>query len=77
MTVASVESRPSDVSLALDSHELASTYERVSTRQFDHGKVLIAALGPRPGERALDIGCGTGRLGTLVPFWQDLLPCNR
>jgi len=66
MTVASVVSRPSDVSLALDSHELASTYERVSTRQFDHGKVLIAALGPQPGERALDIGCGTGRLGDYV-----------
>jgi arsenite methyltransferase len=52
-----------NVSLSLDSEELASTYERVSTRQFDHGKVLIAELAPRPGERALDIGCGTGRLG--------------
>jgi arsenite methyltransferase len=54
------------VSLALDSEELASTYERVSTRQFDHGKVLIAALDPKPGERVLDIGCGTGRLGDYV-----------
>src|SRR5688572_6041558 len=54
------------VSLNLDSAELANTYERVSTRQFDHGKVLIAALDPKPGERVLDIGCGTGRLGAYV-----------
>jgi ubiquinone/menaquinone biosynthesis C-methylase UbiE len=54
------------VSLGLDSRELASTYELVGTRQFNHGKLLIAALAPRPGERALDIGCGTGRLGDYV-----------
>jgi ubiquinone/menaquinone biosynthesis C-methylase UbiE len=55
-----------NVSLTLDSAELASTYERVSTRQFNHGKVLIAALAPAPGDRVLDIGCGTGRLGDYV-----------
>ena len=55
-----------NVSLGLDSEELASTYERVGTRQFEHGKVLIAALAPKRGERVLDIGCGTGRLGDYV-----------
>jgi arsenite methyltransferase len=69
MTEAVVEPRapgPRNVSLNLDSPELATTYEQVSFRQFRHGKVLIAALAPKPGERVLDVGCGTGRLGDYV-----------
>jgi ubiquinone/menaquinone biosynthesis C-methylase UbiE len=54
------------VSLELDSPELAATYDRTSTRQFDHGKILIQALAPKRGSKVLDVGCGTGRLGDHV-----------
>jgi ubiquinone/menaquinone biosynthesis C-methylase UbiE len=64
--LSAIETHARQVSLELDSPELATTYDETSTRQFNHGKILIAALEPKPGERALDVGCGTGRLGEYV-----------
>ena len=40
----------------------ATRYHRVSEPQFDWGQRVIARLRPSPGERILDVGCGTGRL---------------
>ncbi|KYF62249.1 class I SAM-dependent methyltransferase [Sorangium cellulosum] len=54
------------ISLALDTPELAQAYEHGSDRQFNHGKLLIEALDVRRGQRALDVGAGTGRLAAHV-----------
>ena len=40
----------------------ANRYDRISEPQFDWGQRIIARLKPQPGERVLDLGCGTGRL---------------
>ncbi|SKA39370.1 Methyltransferase domain-containing protein [Enhydrobacter aerosaccus] len=54
-------------SLSLDSDELARDYERISaTRQFQAGQKLAADLAIQPGERVLDLGCGTGLLAEHV-----------
>lgn len=54
------------ISSSQDSPELAAAYEEVSTHQFEHGKQLIDALNLSNGQRVLDIGAGTGRLGAYV-----------
>jgi SAM-dependent methyltransferase len=54
------------VSFDLDTPALARTYDRVGVRQFEHGKLLIAGLDPKPGEQVLDVGTGTGLLGAYT-----------
>jgi arsenite methyltransferase len=65
--IATVSARPRrSVSLDLDSPELASTYDQVSVRQFNHGKILVGSLRLKPGERVLEIGSGGDRLRAHV-----------
>jgi len=57
----------SALSLVLDTPELAEHYEKASVdRQFKFGKQLIERVGIRAGDRALDIGSGTGLLAAHV-----------
>ena len=54
-------------SLTLDNTSLALDYERISaTRQFASGKRLVADLAIHPGDRVLDLGCGTGLLAEHI-----------
>ncbi len=41
-------------------------YDQKHSFVFEYGHSLVALLDPRPGERILDLGCGTGRLTKAI-----------
>lgn len=45
---------------------LAAGHDRVAARRLEHGRLLAEALRIGPGDRVLDIGCGTGLLGAWL-----------
>jgi SAM-dependent methyltransferase len=53
-------------SFSHDTSGLAETYDRMSDFQLEGGKNLVKRLDLQPGERVLDVGCGTGRLARFI-----------
>jgi trans-aconitate methyltransferase len=44
----------------------ATTYQTRHSYVFVHGENLVELLGPQPGERVLDLGCGSGQLTAKI-----------
>jgi trans-aconitate 2-methyltransferase len=44
----------------------AGRYHALSDPQLEWGRRVMLRLAPMPGERILDLGCGTGRLSTML-----------
>jgi trans-aconitate 2-methyltransferase len=44
----------------------AGRYHAISDPQLEWGRRVLQRLSPKPGERILDLGCGTARLTTIL-----------
>lgn len=44
----------------------ADIYDTAHSYVWEYGRDLVALLNPRPGERILDLGCGTGQLSQQI-----------